>query len=61
MCKFCVDRSNSVNGLNKLDSLRLYNMIDEMIDNNMDLIINNDNTIFACFFRKSMKKNTIRL
>ena len=61
MCKYCIDKTNSIIGLSELDSLRLYSLIDEIIDDNRDIIINNDNTIFACFFRKLMKQNIIRL
>ena len=61
MCKYCIDKTNNITGLNRLNSLRLYNMIDDIIDNNRDIIINNDNTIFACFFQKLMKQNIIRL
>lgn len=61
MCKYCINKNNSISGLTKLESLRLYNMIDEIIEENKDIIINNDNTIFACFFRKLMKQNIIRL
>ena len=61
MCKYCIDKTNTITGLNRLNSLRLYNMIDDIIDNNRDIIINNDNTIFACFFQKLMKQNIIRL
>ena len=61
MCKFCVDRTNSINGLNMLDSMKLYNMIDYIIDEERDTIINNDNSIIACFFQKSMKQKIKRL
>jgi len=61
MCNFCVNKTNSIDGMDKLDSLRLYSLIDEIIEENKDTIINNDNTIFACFFRKLTKQNIIRL
>lgn len=61
MCKFCIDRNNSINGLNRFDSLRLYNMIDYIIEEEKDTIINNDNSIIACFFQKLMKQKIKRL
>lgn len=61
MCKYCIDKTNLISGLNEMDSLRMYELIDDIIEDNKDTIINNDNTIFACFFQELMKQNIKRL
>ena len=61
MCKFCVDNTHSIEGLNMTDSLRLYSMINYMIEEQKSTIINSDNSVIACFFQKLMKQNIIRL